>query len=188
MAERVWCSKSQSSLLIVYFRLSGFQSSLLLIHFRFCPNTCSYYTEVWHRTYPIWHASLSRSAHGIFTPLQKSPFLGVNTSPMRYDFHFCRRRSHPVLRKHSLIHLLVITGLICGMLTHQYLAVGDEQEATQSNAGVKELHEEIFCDVVRTAFCLQLLKRLCQDSVLKSLLQDRLLSVFPHTQNTPVEL
>ena len=74
------------------------------------------------------------------------------------------------------------------MLTHQYLAVGDEQEATQRNAGVKELHEEIFCDVVRTAFCLQLLKRLCQDSVLKSLLQDRLLSVFPHTQNTPVEL
>ena len=112
-----------------------------------------------------------------------SPFLGVNTSPMRYDFHFCRRKSHPVLCKHGLIHLLVITGLICGMLTHQYLAVGDEQEATQRNAGVKELHEEIFCDVVRTAFCLQLLKRLCQDSVLKSLL-----SVFPHTQNTPVEL
>ena len=69
------------------------------------------------------------------------------------------------------------------MLTHRYLAVGDEQEATQSNAGVKELHEEIFCDVVRAAFCLQLLERLCQDSVLKSLL-----SVFPHTQNTPVEL
>ena len=183
LAERVWCSKSQSSLLIIYFRLSGFQSSLLLIHFRFCPNTCSYYTEVWHRTYPIWHASLSRSAHGIFTPLQKSPFLGVNTSPMRYDFHFCRRKSHLVLCKHSLIHLLVITGLICGMLTHQYLAVGDEQEATQRNAGVKELHEEIFCGVVRTAFCLQLFKRLCQDSVLKSLL-----SVFPHTQNTPVEL
>ena len=102
---------------------------------------------------------------------------------MRYDCHFCRRKSHPVLCKHSLIHLLVITGLICGMLTHQYLAVGDEQEATQRNAGVKELHEEIFCDVVRTAFCLQLFKRLCQDSVLKSLL-----SVFPHTQNTPVEL
>ena len=78
---------------------------------------------------------------------------------------------------HSLIHLVVITGLICGMLTHQYLAVGDEQEATERNAGVKELHEEIFCDVVRTALCLQLLKTLCQDSVLKLLL-----SVFPHTQ------
>ena len=102
---------------------------------------------------------------------------------MRYDFHFCRRKSHPVLCKHSLIHLVVITGLICGMLTHQYLAVGDEQEATQRNAGVKELHEEIFCDVVRAAFCLQLLKGLCQDSVLKSLL-----SVFPHTQNAVVEL
>ena len=84
-------------------------------------------------------------------------------------------------RKSSLpnIHLLVITGLICGMLTHQYLAAGDEQEASQINAGVKELHEEIFCDVVRAAFCLQLLKRLCQDSVLKSLL-----SVFPHAQKS----
>ena len=130
-----------------------------------------------HRTCPTCDDSLSRLAHGSFTPLQKSPFLGVNTSPMRYDFHFCRRRSHLVLCKHSLIHLVVITGLICSMLTHQYLAVGDEQEATQRNAGVKELHEEIFCDVVRTALCLQLLKRLCQDSVLKLLL-----SVFPHTQ------
>ena len=183
LAERVWCSKSQSSLLIIYFRSSGFQSSLLLIHFRYGPNTCSYYTEVLHRTYPIWDASLSRLAHGSFTLLQKSPCLGVNTSPMRYDFHFCRRRSHLVLCNHSLIHLVVITGLICGMLTHQYLAIGNEQEATQRNAGVKELHEEIFCDVVRTAFCLQLLKRLCQDSVLKSLP-----SVFPHTQNAPVEL
>ena len=130
-----------------------------------------------HRTCLTCDASLSRLARGSFTPLQKSPFLGVNTSPMRYDCHFCRRRSHLVLCKHSLIHLLVITGLISGMLTHQYLAVGDEQEATQRNAGVKELHEEIFCDVVRTALCLQLLKRLCQDSVLKLLL-----SVFPHTQ------
>ena len=94
LAERVWCSKSQSSLLIIYFRSSGFQSSLLLIHFRYGPNTCSYYTEVWHRTYPIWDAWLSRSARGNFTPLQKSPFLGVNTSPMRYNFHFCRRKSH----------------------------------------------------------------------------------------------
>ena len=69
------------------------------------------------------------------------------------------------------------------MLTHQYLAVGDEQKVTQSNAGVKELHEELFCDVVRTAFCLQLLKWQCQNSVLKSLF-----SAFPHTQNTSAEL
>ena len=55
------------------------------------------------------------------------------------------------------------------MLTHQHLSVGDEQEATQTSVEVKELHKEIFCDVVRTAFCLQLLKWLCQDSVLKLL-------------------
>ena len=33
LAERVWCTKFQSSLLNIYFRLSGFQSTLLIIHF-----------------------------------------------------------------------------------------------------------------------------------------------------------
>ena len=34
LAKRVWWTKSQSSLLNIYFSLSGFQSSLLHIHFR----------------------------------------------------------------------------------------------------------------------------------------------------------
>ena len=34
LAGRVWCTKFQSSLLNIYFRLSGFQVSLLLIYFR----------------------------------------------------------------------------------------------------------------------------------------------------------
>ena len=39
LAERVWCTKSQSSLLNIHFRLSGLQS--LHIHFRQDPNTHS---------------------------------------------------------------------------------------------------------------------------------------------------
>ena len=34
LAERVWCTKFQSSLLNIYFRLNGFQPSLLLIYIR----------------------------------------------------------------------------------------------------------------------------------------------------------
>ena len=34
LAERAWCTKFQSSLLNVYFRLSGVQASFLLIYFR----------------------------------------------------------------------------------------------------------------------------------------------------------
>ena len=36
--KRVWYSQSQSSLLIIYFRLCGFQSSFLLIHFCYGPS------------------------------------------------------------------------------------------------------------------------------------------------------
>ena len=36
-----WCICSQSSLLNIYFRVSGFQSSVLLILFNYAPNTCS---------------------------------------------------------------------------------------------------------------------------------------------------
>ena len=45
LAERDWWTKSQSSLLNIYFRLSGFQSLLLLIHFRHGLNTCSHCTK-----------------------------------------------------------------------------------------------------------------------------------------------
>ena len=41
LAERVWCTKIQSSLLNIYFRLCGFQFSLLLIYFRDAPKRCS---------------------------------------------------------------------------------------------------------------------------------------------------
>ena len=60
LTERIWWTKSQSLLLKIYFRVSRFQSLLLLIHFRYDPNTCSHYTTVWHRTYPICGVPLSR--------------------------------------------------------------------------------------------------------------------------------
>ena len=70
---RVWWTTSQSSLLNIYFRLSGLQPSLLLIHFRDGPNRCSHCTEVWHKTYPICDTPLSRSAwRRSFAPSQKS--------------------------------------------------------------------------------------------------------------------
>ena len=73
LAKTVCLTKSQSSLLNIYFRLSGFQPSLLLIHFRYGPNTCSHCTKVWHRTHLIYEAPLSRLARGKFPPLQRSP-------------------------------------------------------------------------------------------------------------------
>ena len=72
LAGRVWWTKSQSSLLNIYFHLIGSQPSLLIIHIRYGPNTCSHCTKVWHRTHPICHARLSRSAWRSFAPLQKS--------------------------------------------------------------------------------------------------------------------
>ena len=65
-----------------------FHSSLLLIHFRYGPNACSNYTKVWHTTYPICGAPLSRSERRSFALLQRcvsnSPFLHVKWSPIRY--------------------------------------------------------------------------------------------------------
>ena len=71
LAERVWWTKSQYSLLNIYFRLSGLQSSPLLTHFRHGPNTRSHYTNMWQRTHLIHDAPLSRSARRSFAPLQK---------------------------------------------------------------------------------------------------------------------
>ena len=48
------------------------------------------------------------------------------------------------------MNFLALTGVICGLLTQQYLAVNDEQEATQNNSAVKGFHENVFCDVVST--------------------------------------
>ena len=71
-AERIWCAKSQSSLLGIYFRASEFPfTHLLNIHLRYAPNTCSHCTKKWHRTYPICDASLSRRGRRSFAPSQK---------------------------------------------------------------------------------------------------------------------
>ena len=72
LAERVWWTKSQSSLLNIYFRFSGFQPLLLSIHFRYGPSTCSHCAKVWHRTSPICDAQVSRAAQRSFALLQKS--------------------------------------------------------------------------------------------------------------------
>ena len=68
LAEWVWCTKFQSSLLNIYFRFNGFQSSLLPIYFRDGPNSCSHCTKLslWHKNYPICDAPLSRSARRSF--------------------------------------------------------------------------------------------------------------------------
>ena len=65
----------QSLVLNISFRVSWFRSSPLLIHVPgplcYSPTTCSHYTKVWHRTYPICDAPLSRPALRSFAPLQK---------------------------------------------------------------------------------------------------------------------
>ena len=67
LAERVWFTKFQSSLLNVYFRLSRFQSLLLLIYFQVGIGVYTDCTKVWQKTYPICDAPLSRSAWRSFT-------------------------------------------------------------------------------------------------------------------------
>ena len=42
----------------------------------------------------------------------------------------------------------ISTGIICGLLTSQHLAVNDDLKATQSNSVLSGFHEEVFCDVV----------------------------------------
>ena len=85
--ERVWWTKFQSSLLNIYFHLSGFRSSFLVIHFRYGPNSSSHCTKVRQRTYAICDSPLSRSAQRTFTLTftPKTPFLCVNRSAIRYD-------------------------------------------------------------------------------------------------------
>ena len=65
---------------------AAFSSSFLLFYSCYGSNTCSHCTEVWHRTYPICDAPLSRTARRSFVSLQQSPFLWVNRSPIWYGF------------------------------------------------------------------------------------------------------
>ena len=85
--------QSQSSLLNIYFLLSGFQSLLLLMHFRYCPNTCSRYTQAWHRTSErshMWRTTFVIGTSQLLSETEiapKSPFLCVNRSPsVQYGF------------------------------------------------------------------------------------------------------
>ena len=88
---------SRNRALNIDFRLIGFQSYFLLIHLRHGLYTCSHYTKVWHRAYPISDTPLSRSARRSFAPLKKShPFLCVNRTPIRHDFRSCALDSCPV--------------------------------------------------------------------------------------------
>ena len=101
MAERVWVTKSQSSL-----RLSGFHSSLLLIHFRFRSDylftlhkcvtepICYVSQRMWLSIFEIGAAQL-RSVTEI---APKSPFLWV----LVFVSFSCRRKSYPVYCEHSL--------------------------------------------------------------------------------------
>ena len=89
LADRFWCTKFQSLLFIIYFRLKGFQASLLLIYFRDGPNGCSHCTKVWCKTYPICDAPLSRLAQHTLAASQiarPQTFLLVNRTYIRYDF------------------------------------------------------------------------------------------------------
>ena len=73
--KRSWWTKFESSLLNIYFRLSGFQFLPLLIQFQYGMNACSHcYTKVWHTAFLICDTPLlSRLAQHSFTPVQKSP-------------------------------------------------------------------------------------------------------------------
>ena len=62
LVGRVWWTKSQASLLNIYFRLSGSQSPLLLIHFHYGPFTLHQSVVpdllMWHSTFEIGTAQL----------------------------------------------------------------------------------------------------------------------------------
>ena len=68
LADRVCRTKSQSSLLSIYFSLRGIYSALLLIHFPYCSNTRLHCHKDWHTNYSIYDDSLSRMRHS-FAPL-----------------------------------------------------------------------------------------------------------------------
>lgn len=70
LADRVCRTKSQSSLLSIYFSLRGIYSALLLIHFPYCSNTRLHCHKDLHTTYSIYDNSLLRMRHS-FAPLVK---------------------------------------------------------------------------------------------------------------------
>lgn len=57
----------------------------------------------------------------------------------------------------------VLDGIICGLLTSQYLAINDDLEATQSNSVVRRFHEKVFCDVALDVLMQELTAHLDED-------------------------
>ena len=79
LAVRVWCTKSQSSLLNIYFHISGFSSSLLLIYRLPGPSQ-----TMEPKPFPMCNDPLSRSARRC---------LAVRMcEPTRYSMWFSYRR------------------------------------------------------------------------------------------------
>ena len=98
LAERDWCTKSQSSLLNVHHHLSGFQASLLPINISCGPNTCSHCIKVWHRTYPICDAPLSRATRrSSLRYINRAKITVLTCEQEHYPVWFsCRSKSHTV--------------------------------------------------------------------------------------------
>ena len=88
LAERVWCTQFQSSLLNIYFRHGGFQFSLLLIYFRDGPKRCSQHTKVWQKIYPIYVSVtlLSRSTRRTTIPVCEQKHYPVCFSRRRKNY------------------------------------------------------------------------------------------------------
>ena len=98
LAERVWCTKSQSSLLNIFFRLSGFQSSFLLIHFRYYPNSCSR-SKVRHRTYLIFalvfQVSIDHKTRQTIEEVMEEPDQTVYDHAQRHVYYVMYQDCYP---------------------------------------------------------------------------------------------
>lgn len=98
LSERVWCTKSQSSPLNIYFHLNGFQSSLLLIHFRYYPNTCSH-CEVWHRTYLmfalVFQVSIDHKTRQTIEEVMEEPDQTVYDHAQRHVYYVMYQDCYP---------------------------------------------------------------------------------------------
>ena len=95
--------KSLSSLLNIYIRLSGIQS---LLRIRYDPDACSHCTKMWHQkmSYPVFVATLQRSARRGFAPIQKScrNHRSCVWKEALSGMVFVPAKCHPVQGEHSL--------------------------------------------------------------------------------------
>ena len=103
LAEKVWWTKSLSSLLNIYIRLSGIQS---LLRIRYDPDACSHCTKMWHQkmSYPVCVVTLQRSARRGFAPIQKScrNHRSCVWKEALSGMVFVPAKCHPVQGEHSL--------------------------------------------------------------------------------------